>query len=402
MGDVILTLIFEVQLHVATLATLDLTLEWTRAATLGILGYGLLAGLVTTALAFGYRARTVRHLARGPAIIAGLAVPLTWLCIELWREGVIVADSPLAHYTTGTYLLGVVATGAILSTGGHRLGDHLACGVFGISGLDAPGPIADRIRSAGIAVVLTLPETIDDADGYPPVDDDSKRMLEGRTVLLPQELSPAERRSRLRRRLEDDFGIGYVAVEVADDGTVKSLKIGEQPTGLSARIPPDRVAVAIRAAFPPRVSTGDPVEVWTTDSDSSRLVATGTFRSSSGSVATLIVDEGDAAVFTLETQYRLTVHQELPSDGSELVSAIRAADETITLTTVVPNGPLESEFVGWIPGTVLVIDRGDRVIARPADGESLQAGDTLYVLGTPEILCRLRHRMLTDSKALDI
>ncbi|SIS01142.1 TrkA C-terminal domain-containing protein [Natronorubrum thiooxidans] len=401
MGDAIPTLAVEVQ-QMATLATLDLTLEWTRVATLGIPGYGLLAGLVTTVLAFGYRARTAQNLARGPAIIAGLAVPLVWLCIELWQDGVIVADSPLAHYTTGIYLLGVVATGAILSTGGHRLGDHLACGVFGVSGLDASGPIADRIRLAGIAVVLTLPETIDDADGYPPIDDDSKRRLEGRTVLLPQELSPAERRSRLRRRLEDDFGIGYVATEFAADGTITSLTVGAQPTGLSARLPPDRVAVAVRAAFPPRVSTGDPVEVWTTDSDSSRLVATGTFRSSSGSVATLIVDEDDAAVFTLETRYRLTVHQELPSDGSELAAAIRAADETITLATVVSNGPLESEFVGWVPGTVLAIERGECVITRPEDGEPLQAGDTLYVFGTPEILCRLRHRMHTDPTVSDI
>jgi len=347
MGDAIPTLAVEVQ-QMATLATLDLTLEWTRAAALGILGYGLLAGLVTTALAFGYRARTVQNLARGPAIIVGLAAPLTWLCIELWRDGVIVADSPLAHYTTGTYLLGVVATGTILSTGGHRLGDHLACGVFGISGLDASGPIADRIRSAGIATVLTLPEAIDDADGYLPVDDDSKRMLEGRIVLLPQELSPAERRSRLRRRLENDFGYRLRCYRdrcrrhchVTHGRCAANRSQCEAATGPCCRRNSGRV--------PPRVSTGDPVEVWTTDSDSSRLVATGTFRSSSGSVATLIVDEDDAAVFTLETRYRLTVHQELPSDGSELASAIRAADETITLATVVSNGPLESEFVGWV------------------------------------------------------
>ncbi|ELY49432.1 hypothetical protein C495_00665 [Natronorubrum sulfidifaciens JCM 14089] len=372
-----------------TLATLDLTLEWTRTAAIGILGYGLLAGLAATGLAFGYRARTTRRLVRGPVVLAGLAVPLTWLTLKLWRRGVIVADSPLSHHTTGIYLLGVVAMGSILATGGYRLGDHLACDVFGISRLAASGPAADRIRSAGLAVVLSLPETVDDADGYLPVSGAVKRRLEGREMLLARHLSPDERRERLRRRLKDDFGIDYVDLEFGADGTVETLAVGRQSSGLGATLPPGRSAVAIRTACPPLVSAGDPVEVWTTNADSSHLVATGTFRASSGTVATLVVDEDDSTVFTSETAYQLTIRSDFPSNASDLVSAIRTADETVVTTTVVSDGPLESEFVGWVPGTVVVIERGDEIMTRPADNETVHAGDRLYVLGTPETLREL-------------
>lgn len=276
------------------------------------------------------------------------------------------------------------------------LGDHLACGVFDTVAVDASGPVADRLRSAGQAVALTLPETIDDADGYRPVGDDIKQRPEGRTVLLARTLSPAERRTRLRRRLEDDFDLGYVAPEFAADGSVASLAVGEQQTGLSATLPPDRVAVSIRAAYPPVVSTGDPVEVWTADADSSQLVATGTLRASSETVATLVVDEDDATAFTHGKTYRLTVQPASASDATELVSAIRFADETVTVTTVVADGPLKGEFVEWIPGTVLAIERDEDVIARPAATETVRAGDTVYVLATPETLRHLCSRSLRD------
>lgn len=361
----------------------ETTVEWTRAALLGILGYGLLAGVGALAVAFTYRVLTVRELPSGPALLVGLAVPASWLTAAAIQQGTVVADSPLVHYTSGTYLLGVLLTGTVLATGGHRLGDHLARGAYEITRFEASGPVADLVQSASLALAVTLPTSIDDAEGYPPVDEAVKRDLAGRTFLFPSGLSVAELRSRAASRLESDYDVGYAHVELTEGGAVDAIAVGDRQEGLGPTLGPDRVAVAIAGDPSPRASAGDPIEVWTTGAEPSHLVTTGTLRASTGPVTTLIVDAVDADAFEPGERYRLTTRPETPSDGHALVSAIRAGDETVTAVTVADGGPLENEFAGWVPGTVLAIDRDGEVLSLPADKEPLQSGDAIYVFGTP-------------------
>ncbi|WP_201294026.1 TrkA C-terminal domain-containing protein [Natronorubrum halalkaliphilum] len=367
----------------STLAAIGTTLEWTRTALLGILGYGLLAGVGALALAFAYRASTVRQLPAGPAALAGLALPTGALAIEAVRHGRVIADSPLGHYTTGSYLLGMMVVGTAVAAVGHRLGDHLACGAYGITPIDARGPVADLVESAGLSATVPLPDSIDDAEGYPPVDEAVKRELESRELRFPGGLSISERRTRLDRRLEADYDVGYARAELGEDGSVTALALGDRRTGLSPTLGPDRVAVAVAGDRSAQASTGDPVTVWTADGDSSRLVATGILRSSAGSVTTLVVDADDADAFEPGSRYRLTIRPETPSGADGLCAAIRTADETVASITVEDGGSLEGEFAGWVPGTVLVIDRAGEVIPLPAENEPLAAGDTIYVFGTP-------------------
>lgn len=359
------------------------SIEWTRTALLGILGYGLLAGVGALAAAFGYRGATVRKLPLGAAVLLALALPSGWLVLEAIRHGEVVVDSPLIHYTSGSYLLGLVAAGGVAAAGGHRLGDHLACGVYDVRRLETDGPAADLVRSAGLAVAVTLPESIDDAEGYPSVDDGVKRDLAGRRFLFPNDLSVSDLRSRLETRLESDFGIGYVRAALSEDGAVEAVAVGDRRPGIGPTLGPDRVAVAIAGDPPSRASTGDPVEVWTSAADSRRYVATGTLRASTGPITTLLVDADDAEAFEPGQRYRLTTRPETPSAGHALVAAIRASDETVTVTTVEDGGPLENEFAGWVPGRVLAIERGDEIVSLPADKEPLEAGDAIYVFGTP-------------------
>ncbi|WP_137288051.1 hypothetical protein [Natronorubrum halophilum] len=358
------------------------TLEWTRTALLGILGYGLLAGIGVLAVAFAYRALTVRELPIGPAALVGLALPTGWLSAEAIRHGEVIADSPLIHYTSGTFFLGVLFAGTVAASGGHRLGDRLACGAYEIAKLDAGGQIADLVRSAGLAITVTLPPSVDDAEGYPPVDDSVKRELAGKELRLPSGLSIAERRSRVTARIESDYGLGYVRVELAEDGTVSTIIVGDRRTGISPSLGPNRAAVAISGPSLPTASAGDPVDVWTCG-DSSRLVATGRLRASAGPVTTLIVDAEDADAFERGERYQLTTRPETRSDANALASAVRSADETVVAIAVEDGGTLESEFVGWVPGTVLAIDRGTAVLSLPAEKVPLEAGDTVYVFGTP-------------------
>ncbi|NUB90474.1 TrkA C-terminal domain-containing protein [Haloterrigena sp. SYSU A558-1] len=362
------------------------TVEWTRTALLGILGYGLLAGVGALAVAFGYRGATVRKLPRGAAVLAGLALPSGRLLLEAIRRGEVVVDSPLVHYTSGSYLLGLVTAGALAATAGHRLGDRLACGVYDVTRLESDGPAADLVRSAGLAVAVALPGSIDDAEGYPAVDDGVKRDLAGRRFLFPNDLSVPELRSRLEARLESDFDIGYVRADLSADGAVEAVAVGDRRPGISPTLGPDRVAVAIAGDPPARASTGDPVEVWTGGADARQYVATGTLRASAGSITTLLVDADDAEAFDPGRRYRLTTRPETPSAGHALVAAIRASDETVTATAVEDGGPLENEFAGWVPGRALAVERGDEIVSLPADKEPLEAGDTLHVFGTPDEL----------------
>ena len=377
------------------------TAEWTRTALLNILAYGLLAGVGALAVTFTYRAVTVRELPIGAAVLVGLALPAGWLGIEAIRHGEVVADSPLVHYTSAVFLLGTMTGGTIGAAGGYRLGDHLACGVYDVTKLDTDGPVADLVRSAGLAVTVALPESIDDAEGYPSVDDALKRELAGREFLFPNDLSVSELRARLEARLESDFDVGYVRAELTAEGEVDAVAVGARQAGVGPTLGPDRVAVAIAGDPPSRASTGDPVEVWTRADGSSRFVTTGTLRASTGPVTTLVVDADDAAAFEPGRRYRLTTRPETPSDGPALVSAIRSGDETVTATTVESGGPLESEFAGWVPGTVLAIDRGDDVLSLPADKEPLEAGDTIYVFGTPAELGAAPSRSGESSSAAD-
>ncbi|WP_436346642.1 hypothetical protein [Natronorubrum sp. FCH18a] len=365
------------------------TIEWTRAALLGILGYGLLAGIGALAVAFGYRALTVRELPIGPAVLVGLALPSGWLTAEALRHGEVIVDSPLVHYTSGTFLFGVLFVGCVAAVGGHRLGDHLACGVYEITAIEASGPVADLVQSAGLAIVVSLPGSIDDAEGYPSVDDERKQELADREFLLPSGLSVPERRSRLESRIESDYDVGYVRADLSEEGAVATIAVGDRQTGVSPTLGPDQVAVAIAGDPSPRASAGDPIEVWTADEGSSRLVTTGTLRASAGPITTVVVDADDVDAFEPDGRYQLTTRPETPSDGHALVSAIRAADETVVAITVEDGGPLESEFAGWVPGTVLAIDRDDEVLTVPADKEPLAAGDTIYVFGTPAELREL-------------
>lgn len=359
------------------------TADWTRTALLSILGYGLLAAVAAFVVTFGYRALTVRKLPVGSAVLVGLGLPTGWLAYLAIDHGEVIADSPLVHYTSSLFLLGVMVAGTVATLGGRRLGDHLACGVYDVRKLETDGPVADLVRSAGLTVAVTLPESIHDAAGYPTVDESVKRNLAGRRLLFPNDLSVSELQSRLETRFESDFDVGYVRAELTGEGEIDSLDVGDSQAGLSHTLGPDRVAVAIAGDPPSRASTGDPIEVWTGGEDSSQFVTTGTLRASTGPVTTLLVDADDAEAFEPRGRHRLTTRPETPSDGHALVSAIRAGDETVTVRTVETGGPLESEFTGWLPGTVLAIERGDDVLSLPADKEPLEAGDRAHVFGSP-------------------
>lgn len=373
-----------------------------RQMSVGIAGLGLLSAIVAALFAAGYRRITTRAPPAGVAVGIGLSAVAIYLTSTVFTADAPFEGIPLEHPASAGYLLAVFAVVGVAGTAGGRFGDRLARQVLDISRIDATGEPASIVRAARLAVALELPETIDDADGYRPVDPSVRRILAGTVVEVPHHSSIAERRDRLERHLERDYDLEYAAVTMATDGSVERVRVGQRRPGLGSLLPPSTVAVAIRTDPVPDASVGDPVEIWSSkprergqnededctlgprrDQAQERLVATGTLRASSGSVATVLVGADRARDFAADERYRLVAHPDEATDGYEFAAAVRTADETVATTTVAPDGPLVGEFVGWVPGRVLVLDRdGDRQ-PLPPDRRTLEAGDELWLLASP-------------------
>jgi len=373
---------------VSVAVPLQLVSDWTTTALLRILGFGLYASIVAMGVAFLYRGYSTRSLPAGAGVVIGLSFVTMSLNIQAVAQPTVISDTEKLHYASGVYLLGVFAAGAVTSEMGRRIGDHFACDVFDVARIETDGAVARLVQSAGLIVEFTLPESVDDIDGYPAVDDSTKRALAGRAVRFPRRLSDDELEERLATRLERDFDVGHVHVEIASDLTVSSLAVGRHPSGISPSLPPGTAAVAIRGDPSPDASTGDPVEVWTDGADGGRLVATGKFRAAVGDVATVTVGAEDADAFDAEESYRLVTRPDTASDVNELVATVWEAEETVTARTVDDGDALQGEFVDWLPVSVLVLVRDGDPIPFPAANETLTAGDTVYVLGTPDDLHR--------------
>jgi len=361
---------------------LQLTSDWTTTALLRIIGFALFASVTAMGAAFVYRGYSTRRLPLGVGVLLGLAFVTVVMNVGAVTQPTIISDTPKLHYATASYFFGVYVAGTVTAEAGRRIGDHFARDVFGVETVEGGGEVARLVQSAGLVVAVEVPDDVDDLDGYPPVDDETRRRLEGRTLLFPRRLTDEELESRLVARLKRDFDVSHVHVDYTD-GEIASLAVGRRPAGLGPSLPPQTVAVALQGDPAPDASTGDPVEVWTDEDGASRLLATGTFRARVGDCATVTVSEDDADVFDPSETYRIVTRPDTANDVHELLATLGQGAETVTTATVTEDDPLRGEFVAWLPVSVLVVDRDGEVIPFPADNETLDVGDEVYVIGTP-------------------
>ena len=207
------------------------------------------------------------------------------------------------------------------------------------------------VRTVGRVITVTLPEEIGDIDGSDPATDETKAELAGKTLIFPRGLTVAELHDRLIARLKDDYDVAHVDLELADDGSVEYLAIGGRAAGLGPTLPPRTVA---------------------------------------GDVATLALDQADAAELDDDTRYRLLTLPATPSAEQEFAGLLRAADETMEAVTVAPDSDLVGTTVGAIDATVVAVrPDGQQVEALPDRTRTLSAGDVVYVVARPETLRRV-------------
>ena len=376
-------------------AAQSITSETLIDAVVRILGFALLAGGTGAGVAFVFRWYSADEIPEGVAILLGVSMVAIWLNTKSALQQAIIGNTGMLEPGTAVYTVAAFVASAIAADGGRRLGDHLAQDIFSIAAPRTMTEVGQLVRSAGRVVAVDLPAEIEDIDDYDPVDEATKTELAGHTLLLPRRLSTAELRERLVDRLKRDYGIGHVDVEFAADGTIDYLAVGSRPAGIGPTLAPGTVAVAIRGDPAPDASPGDAVRIWRRDGDSGSLrrVTGGELRGVADDVATVAVDADDATELDPDERYRLVTLPRDPGAERDLVSLLRAADETVTTLPVEAGDALEGATVGSLPVLVIAVERAGEgttdPLALPADETRLEAGDVAYVLGRPDALRRI-------------
>lgn len=364
------------------LATL---LELGRETAVSVSGLVLLATLVAVLVAVGYRRTTTRRLPIAIGVLAGTGVAAVWVVVRTIKTGSVVGHLPVdGPASSAVVSIALVLTG-FAAVAGRHLGDLVACDLYDIHRLEANGDAASLLRSARMTALVDLPTEITDLEGYEPVDESVQRDLEGTTVRFPRSCSLEERRDRLRGHLRREYGIDIVDVTFGENGTIDRLAVGNRRRGLADTLPSNTVAVSVRGLSSSRATPGDTVEIWTAE-PTTEFVSTGTLRAVTGEIATVVVDAENADAFGRGSCYRVVVTPDGTDDAYEFVSTLRGVEETIEFVSVEPDGPFAGEFVGWVPGRVLAIERDEEVIQLPDDRETLQEGDDFWVLGGPATL----------------
>lgn len=357
--------------------------DWTSTALVELAGFSAVALVVGIVLAGVYRWFSRQRITTGATVVVALTVATVPLYIQVIRGESFVGSTSLFHYASAGYVIGVFAGGAVLAELGRRIGDYIVCDLYGIVPIEADGAGADLLRSARLAVAVRIPETVDSIKGYEPIGGETERALAGQRLLFPRRLSTDELERRIETRVEQDFDVDHVHVSLQRDGTVEEFAAGRRPDGLSERLPPGIAAVAIEADPAADASAGDPVELWETGDDRHELAASGVLRGTDGDVVTIALDAEDATAVDPNRRYRLLTRPNADNDARELALLLWNTDTAVTELSVRSGGRFEGEFVSWLPATVLVIDRDDGPVAFPPENETLQAGDTVYLLGTP-------------------
>ena len=360
-----------------------------------LLAFGVGAALVSGAAALGYRWYTKLRLPLWLSVLLGLSVVAVALNTVGVFTDLLVGETDI--FSTGRIVFNALAlgVGAAAAPVGRLVGDRVVTDVFAVTGAKELDVEVSRIvRSVGRITDVTLPEDVDDIEdmeGYDPVAPATKETLAGKTLIFPRRLTVAELEARLATRLQDDYDVGHVDVELAPDGTVEYLALGSRATGIGPTLAPGTVAVAVRADPANAASPGDRVQVWRTDAEPERVL-TAELRAHVDDVATLAVADEEATRLDAASTYRLVTLPAEPQAEREFASLLRAAEETMYVVRVAEGSDLVGAAVEELEATVVAVTAPDGGVDDLPDDRTLAAGDAVYVVARPETYRRLDAR----------
>ncbi|MFD1569135.1 cation:proton antiporter regulatory subunit [Halorubrum laminariae] len=363
-----------------------------RQAAAALVTFAILAALVAGSAALTYRWYFRDAIPEGVAALLGVAVVALYL--NTTSLGAIAAGESPALFEPESAFFNVVALGtaAVTAPIGRYAGDRLAVDVFALSGArQLDGELSGVVRAVGRFTAVTLPEAtaIEDIDTYDPVSPEKKAELAEKTLLFPKKLSAKELRERLVSRIKSEYGVGYVDVDVAADGTVEYFAVGSRAAGLGPTLAPGSAAIAIAADPPNNATAGDTVQVWQANPEPKRL-ATGELRGVAGDAVTVALDESDAEAVAAESGYRLVTLPAEPQADREFASLLRNADETMAAVTVGDGSRLAERTVGDVETVVAAVrPAAGTVQPIPPRSYAFAPGDQVYLVGRPDALRRI-------------
>jgi hypothetical protein len=373
------------------------TVERVTALAAEMGGLAILAATLAAVTALVYRWYVREQVPGGLAVLVGVSGVAAYLNTTTALGQVIVGETAPTDAERALFNIAAFAIGAGGAVLGRRVGDRFGQDVLlGERFGDVDGDVGRLVKSVGRVVSVELPEEIEDATGYDPVPAATKEKLAGRTFLFPRGLTVDELRGRLIQRLQADYAVGHVDLELTDEGDVTYLALGSRAAGIGPTLPPATNAVALRADPAFAASAGDLVQVWETDPP--RRVLTGELRGVADETVTVAIDGADTPKVDPTEQYRLVTLPVTDRPDREFASLLRAAEETFSTVSVEAGSPLHGLPVGALDLTVVAVRPEDGgPVALPAPSYLLSPGETVSAIARPEALRRLE----TAARPLD-
>ncbi|WP_276272758.1 TrkA C-terminal domain-containing protein [Haloarcula litorea] len=366
-----------------------LTMDEPIRLAAALLGVGVAAAAAAGGVAAGYRWYVRERVPSGLGMLFGLTVVAAYLGTTGALGEVVVGQDDVLATSRVLPNLAAFAVGATGAAVGTRTGDRLGTDIFAATGgRNVDADVSEIVQTVGRVTSVHLPEEIDDVVGYDPVPDETKAKLAGRRFLFPRRLTESELRERLVSRLRTDYGVGHVDLELAADGTVTYLAVGSRAAGIGPTLPPATNAVPIRADPAHAASSGDLVQVWSTEP--LQRVLTGELRGVAGEVVTVAIDAADTPKLDPTEEYRLVTLPVQDRPDREFAALLRAADETMSTVTVEPGSDLVGRRVADLGVTVAAVttEDGEPETIPPHD-RVLAAGEVVYAIATPDAIRRV-------------
>ena len=363
-----------------------------------VFGFTILSFVVAAAVGAAYRWYFRQRANLNVAVLAGIGSVALYLNTKAALGQVILDNTALFELEAVVFNTVAFLTAGLAAAAGGRIGDQAAVQFGAFTGSkELEGEVSKVVQTMGRRIAVTLPESVEDIDGYEPVPEDVKTELANKTFLFPRRLTVADLRARLVDRLKDDYQVGYVDVDLAEDGTVEYFAVGQRIPGLGPTLGPGQAATAVTADPPQAASPGDLVQVWrpASDTESAKRIATAEVRGIAEDVVTLVLDEHEAREIA-GGSYRLVTLPAEPRAEREFAGLLRAADETMAAVTIAAGSALVDRTVGELDVTIVAIKPTAGVVeAIPSKQRVVDAGETLYVVARPERVRRLESEATT-------
>ncbi|WP_416840867.1 potassium channel family protein [Haloferax sp. DFSO52] len=376
--------------------------------------FGILTGLVPAAVAwlFGFGFRYVTGVT-----IPGLAVVVFSVAIAGASGGLMALTDPTITQSDNqvrlTVALLVVLMGALYA---HNRGDAFANEIprkMSLRKLTERSLSTDVVELVGGRgqVRVTVTREVEDIEGYPPVPVDVRTAIRDGEWTFPADIPLVELESRFADRLQTDFDL--VAVEVEIDEQARATVAAAAPLGgLSKRLPAGKRAVSVEALVPTGLAQGDDVVVVTdggtvsanvvgvgsvtettdkdddADEDAPKAAPRAPTAIGGDGRVTLAVDRTDVESLLGSDSKQFVVKSRGVRREFELVSLLRRAGKRFSRFTVGEDGPLDGVTLrdasvrDSYGVAILAVRHGGTWTIAPRGDQETAAGDTVYAVGS--------------------